>query len=372
MHYFKTSASLSVLKRFSEVTALSRKITAVLMSIAMLIAMTACTARVEKRYKASFLKLFDTVTEIVGYAESEEKFTEYSQMIYDHLDEYNRFYDIYHDYEGLNNLKTINDSAGIKLVKVDKKIIDLLLFSKEMYELTDGNINIAFGSVLSLWHEHRIAGLEEPSRATLPEYQELSKRALHTDINKMLIDEKASTVFLEDPDMSLDVGAIAKGYAVEKTALAMEEAGFVNGMISVGGNIRTLGRKYDEKRNKTPWSVGIQNPDFNSTEKTLCVLNLSECSLVTSGIYERYYTVDGKQYHHIIDPKTLRPAEYFVFVSIACRDSGMADALSTAVFNMPYEEGAAFIEKLDGIEAMWEFHDGTKMYSSGFKPMIKN
>ncbi|PKM73079.1 MAG: FAD:protein FMN transferase [Firmicutes bacterium HGW-Firmicutes-16] len=350
---------------------MKRKMTAVLLTIAMSITMTACSVRAEKRYKASFLNLFDTVTEIVGFSESEVKFSEYSQIIYDNLNEYNRLYDIYHNYEGLNNLKTINDNAGIKPVKVDRKIIDLLLFSKKMYELTDGNVNIALGSVLSLWHEHRIAGLEEPMSATLPEYEELLKRAQHTDINRILIDEKASEVFLEDPEMRLDVGAVAKGYAVEKTAHAIEKAGFVNGMISVGGNIRTLGSKYDEKGKKTPWSVGIQNPDFNSTKKTLHVLNLSEGSLVTSGIYERYYIVDGKQYHHIIDPKTLRPAEYFVFVSIVCQDSGMADALSTAVFNMPFEEGAELIKKLDGVEAMWEFHDGTKMYSSGFKSMIK-
>ena len=337
----------------------------------MVVAMSACSARAEKRYKASFLNLFDTVTEIVGYAESKEQFTQYSQTIYDYLDEYNRLYDIYHNYEGLNNLKTINDNAGVKPVKVDRKIIELLMFSKKMYELTDGNVNIAMGSVLSLWHEHRVAGLEEPMIATLPDYKELQSRAKHTNINKILIDEKASTVFLEDREMSLDVGAIAKGYAVEQTALAVEKAGFVNGMISVGGNIRTLGSKFNEKGSTAPWSVGIQNPDPDSEEKTLHILNLTECSLVTSGIYERYYIVNDRQYHHIIDPKTLMPAEYFVFVSIVCRDSGMADALSTAVFNMPFEQGLKFIKGLDGVEAMWEFHDGTKQYSSGFKSLIK-
>lgn len=350
---------------------MSRRITVLTLSIAMMITMTACSARNERRYKASFLQLFDTVTEIVGFSDSEEQFTKYSQMIYNHLSEYNRLFDIYHNYEGVNNLKTVNDNAGVKPIKVDRKIIDLLLFSKKMYELTDGNVNIALGSVLSLWHEHRIAGLEDPLSATLPKYEELQKCALHTDINKVLIDEKASTVFLEDPEMSLDVGAIAKGYAVEETALAIEKVGFVNGMISVGGNIRTLGSKYNEKGRQTPWSVGIQNPDLNSTEKTLHILNLSEGSLVTSGIYERYYIVDGKQYHHIINPKTLMPAEYFVFVSIICQDSGMADALSTAVFNIPFEEGAELVEKLDGVEAMWEFHDGTKMYSTGFHSLIK-
>lgn len=351
---------------------MNRRITSILLLTALLVTMTGCTANGEKRYKASFLELFDTVTEIVGYAESEEEFTKYSQMIYDYLYEYNKLYDIYNDYDGINNLKTINDNAGIKPVKVDRKIIDLLLFSKKMYELTDGKVNIAFGSVLTLWHEHRISGLDDPSTATLPNYEELQKRALHTDIRQILIDEEASTVYLTDSEMSLDEGAIAKGYAVERTAQAMEKAGFVNGMISVGGNVKTLGSKFDENGEEAPWGVGIQNPDESSSENTLHILNLSNCSLVSSGIYERYYTVDGKQYHHIIDSETLMPAEFFVSVSIVCPDSGMADALSTAVFNMPHKEGIKLVEKLDEVEAMWVFHDGTKMYSSGLEALIKN
>ena len=331
---------------------------------------TACTSKSEKRYEASFLELFDTVTTIVGYAESEEKFTEYSQMIYDYLNEYNKLYDIYNNYEGINNLKTINDNAGIAPVKVDSRIIDLLKFSKEAYELTDGKVNIAYGAVLSLWHEHREVGLDDPENATLPDFEDLQRRAQHTDISKLIIDEAASTVYLEDPEMSLDVGAIAKGYATEKTAQAMEKAGFVNGMISVGGNVRTIGSKLD-KGKAVPWSVGIQNPDLNSAKKTLYILNVSEYSLVTSGIYERYYTVNGKNYHHIIDPKTLMPADHFVSVSIVCPDSGLADALSTAVFIMPYDDGIKLIEKLDDVEALWVYADGSMKYSSGFKALIK-
>jgi thiamine biosynthesis lipoprotein len=348
----------------------NKKIISILLVVVMVFSLSACSAQSEKRYEASFLELFDTVTTIVGYAKSKEDFSQYSQMIYDTLEEYNQLFDIYNDYEGINNIKTINDNAGIKPVKVDQKIIDLLLFSKEMYDLTEGKINIAFGSVLSLWHDHRTEGLDNPSAATLPDIEELKTRSNHTDINQMIIDEKASTVYLKDPDMRLDVGAIAKGYATEKVVKAMEEAGFVNSMISVGGNVRTLGNKFDEKGNDVPWGVGIQNPDLESADTTLHVLNLSGYSLVTSGVYERYYIVNGKQYHHIIDPETLMPTEYFASVSIVCVDSGLADALSTSIFNMPYEKGLELIEELDGVEAMWVFHDGTEQYSSGFEALI--
>ena len=94
-------------------------------------------------------------------------------------------------------------------------------------------------------------------------------------------------------------------------------------------------------------------------------------SLVTSGVYERYYTVDGKRYHHIIDPETLMPSELFQSVSIVCKDSGMADALSTSIFNMTLEEGKNLIESLEDTEAFWILNDGTYEYSSGFEAYIR-
>jgi thiamine biosynthesis lipoprotein len=195
----------------------------------------------------------------------------------------------------------------------------------------------------------------------------LKEKAQHTDINKMIINEKDSTVYLEDPEMSLDVGAVAKGYATEKVAEIAQQNGFTSGSISVGGNVRTLGAKADTKE---AWNIGIQNPDLDSPDTNLYILELKDMSLVTSGVYERYYTVDGKQYHHIIDPKTLMPATYFVSVSIVTKDSGLADALSTSVFNMPYEQGLKLIESLPDTEALWVFPNGDMKYSSGFAKYI--
>ncbi|HPU63946.1 MAG TPA: FAD:protein FMN transferase, partial [Mobilitalea sp.] len=138
--------------------------------------------------------------------------------------------------------------------------------------------------------------------------------------------------------------------------------------LSVGGNVRAVGAKGKEKLS---WNVGIQNPDKSSEQTSLYTLALKDMSLVSSGNYERYYTVDGKIYHHIIDPDTLMPAEYFTAISIVCEDSGLADALSTAIYCMPFDEGIALIESLDGIEALWVFPDKTMKYSSGFESFIK-
>ncbi len=346
---------------------MNRRITAILLIITILATMTACKTE-NKRYQASFLELFDTVTTIIGYAKDEDTFSKEAQMIYDNLKIYHELYDIYNDYEGINNVKTINDNAGIKPVKVDQKIIDLLKFSEEAYTLSKGKKNIALGAVLQVWHDYREAGTNDPDNAKVPPMDLLKEKAKHTDINNIIIDEKASTVYLSDPEMSIDVGAVAKGYATERVTQYMLEQGYTNLLLSVGGNVRAIGSKGEAGQ---PWSVGIQNPDLESDKQYLMVTELENLSLVTSGDYERYYTVDGVRYHHIIDPDTLMPANYFTAVSIITEDSGLADALSATIFNMPLEEGKALIESMADTEAMWVNKDGSLVYSSGFEKYIK-
>ena len=335
---------------------------------AMLFGLAGCGAKRPVRREATFLRLFDTKTTIIAYMDDEEEFAWYAQMIYDSLEEYHRLFDIYNSYEGISNLKTVNDMAGKAPVKVDRRIIDLLKYAKEWYEKTDGEINVAFGAVLRIWHDYRERGMEDPDAAGLPPLEALREAAEHTDINKVIIDEEASTVFLEDPGMSLDVGAIAKGYAVEQVSRMTAEKGFTSGLISVGGNVRAVGSK---DGSGTPWNVGIQNPDPGNGNAMLHVLDVTDASVVTSGIYERYYTVDGKNYHHIIDPDTLFPSEEYKSVSIVCKDSGMADALSTAIFNMSFEEGMVFIESIPDTEAVWVLSSGELKYSSHFRDYIR-
>ena len=314
-----------------------------------------------RKFEATFLGLFDTVTTVVGYRESQEQFEAEARAIRDGLEEYHRLFDIYNEYEGLNNLKTVNDHAGIAPVEVDSRIIDLLKDCKYYYELTGGRVNVALGSVLYLWHTARNDSLDDPAHAYIPDGEALRAAAEHTDLTAVVIDEAASTVYISDPEVRLDVGAVAKGWAAQRVCETAPEGL----LISVGGNVCATGPK-DETG--TPWVVGIQNPDGG--DKYLHTLYVTSGSVVTSGDYQRAYMVDGKLYHHIIDPNTLYPSAYWRSVTILCGDSGLADALSTALFLLPQAEGQALLTKC-GAEAMWVDGEGNITYSPGFEENIR-
>ena len=314
----------------------------------------------QTQYTASFLSLFDTITSVVGRADTEEEFQAKAQAVHDDLLVYHQLFDIYNEYEGVNNLKTINDQAGIAPVVVDPIIIELLTDCKEYYALTDGLVNPAMGRVLNLWHESRNHGLNDPSTAKLPDTVKLEEAAKHMDMSAIIIDEAASTVYLSDPEMSLDVGAVAKGWATQRVA----ENAPTGLLISVGGNVCATGPKTAEG---DPWIVGIQDPDGGENLHTLYVTG---GAVVTSGDYQRVYYVDGQPYHHIIDPATRMPGEYWRSVTVVCDDSGLADALSTALFLLPLDEGKALAEKCNA-HVFWVDGEGNEFMTPGFGEIIR-
>ena len=338
-----------------------KRFLAAVIALSLLLAGCAGTEQAQqKQYTATFLTLFDTVTTVIGRADSQEAFEETAQAVHDKLLVYHQLFDIYNTYDGIHNLKTVNDNAGIAPVKVDEKIIRMLLDCKTYYIATGGRVNVAMGSVLQLWHEARSDGLDDPQHAYLPDANALAEAAKHIDPEDIIIDEAASTVFLSDPDMRLDVGAIAKGWAAEEVAKD-SPSGL---LISVGGNVCATGPK---DSSGTPWVVGIQNPDGGDYLHTIYV---TEGSVVTSGDYQRAYLVDGRVYHHIIDPDTLYPSTDWRSVTVVCPDSALADALSTALFLLPLEAGQQLLNQLNA-EAMWVNAQGERFYSPGFQKLIR-
>ena len=337
-----------------------KRSTALFLILSMLLCGCAGAGEEQKQYSATFLTVFDTVTTIVGRDVSEESFSAKAQAVHDELLVYHQLFDIYNEYEGLNNLKTVNDHPG-EAVEVDQAVIDLLSDCKRYYELTVGRVNAAMGSVLYLWHEAREDGLNDIANAYLPDGEALREAAGHASWDNVVIDAENRTVTITDPGLRLDVGAVAKGWSVQRAA----ETAPKGLLISVGGNVCATGPK-DESG--TPWVVGVQDPDGG--ENYLHTLYLSKGSMVTSGDYQRAYLVDGELYHHIIDPDTLYPGKLWRAVTVVCPDSGLADALSTALFLLPMEEGQKLLDACEST-AMWVDAEGNMYYSTGFEDLIR-
>ena len=346
-----------------------KKTVSVALICGLILTLVSCSKTQEKqRFNETYLDYFDTVSTIVGFENRKEDFEKNAEFIEKELEEYHKLYDIYKSYKGINNLCTVNQNAGVSPVKVDSRIIDLIDECIRIYDLTDGMTNVAMGSVLSVWHDYRTDGLNDPENAELPPMEKLVTASKHTDITKIVIDRDNGTVFLTDPEMSLDVGAIAKGYATERIALALKEKGITSYTLNIGGNIRTIGTKADGSK----WTASVTDPDPESLTGYVNIVELADSAFVTSGSYQRFYTVGGKQYHHIIDPETLMPKNTFSSVSVYSEDSGLSDALSTALFNLSYEDGVALLRKLDGVEAMWITDKYEILYSDGFEEILVN
>ena len=318
----------------------------------------------QKRFTNHFFNTFDTIITLVGYAPDQATFDQAFATVQDRFTYLHRLFDKYHAYEGINNLYTLNREAALKPVKVAPEMMEVLTYCRDMQKKFPGRKNIAMGSVLQIWHDHREAAGDNPAAATLPDIGELQAAAAHINMDDVILDEENSTVFYADPELSLDLGAIAKGYTAESAAQLLLQSSMPSFIINAGGNVRTGNPPLDGRK---AWGVGIQNPlhPFLSDTPPLETLFLSNMSVVTSGINERYFEVDGVRYHHIIDPKTLFPGQYMASVTIVTESSFLADFLTTILFLTPYEEGKALIDSLPGVEAIWVLPDGTTHMSEG-------
>ena len=304
--------------------------------LVLLIILCGCT-NTPSRYSAEFIGLFDTITVITGYADNQEQFEYHVRRIFDRLEDLHRLFDKYNRYDGLNNLYTINAMAGVSPVEVRQEIIDLLLFAKEGYEISGGTVNVALGPVLSIWHQYRRLGLRDGLYAALPSMDDLKEAAELSDISNMIIDEEARTVFLLLNGMSLDVGAIAKSFAIGIAARESDmEALLINSGWDIYAKNPPLSRPY--------WNVGIHEGKE--------IIQLSRGAVAVSSNHFRQYVVDGQVMGHIIDPGTLMPARRFNQVVVIHSEPEMADLLSTALFIMSREDGEALAERM-GAEAFW-------------------
>lgn len=318
----------------------------------------------------TYYEYFDTVTTLLTYSNDKENFDKSCDILEEELAKYHKLYNSYDDFEGVDNFKTINDKAGIEPVKVDPEIIELIEYSKKMYDVTDGNINIAMGSLLGLWHEYREMSIDDPSKAAIPSEEELVAKSKHKNIDAIEIDKENSTVYINDPNVQIDIGAIGKGYATEKMAKKLKENGFSRGILSVGGDDVIIGANPNSSNGA--WKIAVQNPFLEDKENPYSsIVSVKNTSIVTSGDYQRFFTVDGKNYHHIIDPATKYPSDRWKSVSVKADSIALADTLSTYLFIVDHETGLKKAKE-NGIEAYWIDPEGNEFKTDGWEAMEDN
>lgn len=339
-----------------------KRIAAILLIIAALFAPCGCK-KTDAKYQYAFFDIFDTVTELTIYAENEAAAADAARAAHERLIYLNKLYDIYNEYDDAVSLMAVNASAAKAPVSVSDETMALLKFAKEAYTLTGGRVNAAMGSVLSIWHDYREAGLADEANAKLPPMELLKQAAEHTDINSIVLDEANGTVFFTDSMVRLDMGAIAKGFAgqmVTDELNARIDAGEISAaLISLGGNVCAAGAK----PNGEAWQIAVQDPRGSDNAATA---SIASGYVVTSGDYQRYYTVNGVRYNHIIDPDTLMSADKHASATVISSDGALADALSTALFIMDTGEGRALIDSIDDAEALWIAKDGGITRTDGF------
>jgi len=259
-----------------------------------------------------------------------------------------------------SDVDRINKASGKNPVKVHPDVFYIVEQALRYAELSEGAFDPAVGPLTSLWG----IGFDNQQ---VPSQEEIDRVLPLINWKDIELDYENSTVFLKRPGMALDLGAIAKGYAADEVSAIIKKAGIPRAIIDLGGNILLVG----EKKDKTPWKVGIQDP-AESRGSYIGTVQVKDDSVVTSGVYERFFTSGGTTYHHLFSPQNGYPARNdLLSVTIITGVSAAADALSTAVFVMGYEKGRALAESMDGVEAIFVFQDQSIRLTGGvdFRPI---
>ena len=254
-----------------------------------------------------------------------------------------------------SELMEINLQAGKKAVQVHPELFKLIELGKKHSIAANSHLNIAIGPLVQTW---RIGF----SDAKLPSEEEIQRLLKITDPEEIVLNDSNREVYLSKEGMRIDLGALAKGYIADKLKEFLVEQGVQSGIIDLGGNILTIGENPTFHR---PWRIGIQNPALDRGEH-VAVIEVSDASVVTSGIYERQLVVDGKTYHHIFDRTTGYPMETeLVSITIVAEKSVDCDIWTTRLFGQNPYDIIEEIEQQPGLEAFVITKNQKMMYTSG-------
>lgn len=291
-----------------------------------------CARREARAFSVVWTDLFDTQISLTAYAAGQDEFDRAADAVYALLARLDAVFDVYEPHEGVEGAWAVNQAGG-RAVRAERELIELLEQSLIWHEAC-GAFNPAMGSVLALWHEARETG-------ALPSDEALREAAGHMDCGLITVDAEAGVIRLGDPEMRLDLGAVAKGWAMARAARLLDGL-LPHYLLNGGGNIVCGLAPLD---GRSAWSVGVRDPRSENAGDCVRVLRLTSCAAVSSGGYQRWVEIDGVRYHHLIDPGTLRPSNLHLQSTVVCADSALADFLSTATFLLPTREAQALAER---------------------------
>jgi thiamine biosynthesis lipoprotein len=249
----------------------------------------------------------------------------------------------------------INRSAGEGWVKVSSETMEVIKKAQEISELSEGSFDITVGPLTELWRRAR-------EKEIPPSTKDVKEKLDLVNFRDVSI-HREEKVFLKKKGMAIDLGGIAKGYAVDRTFELLRSLGYKNLIVNAGGDLRVGGTKNDQ-----PWSIGIQDPRVS--QKIMAKLLVSDAAVATSGDYEKFFMHQDKRYHHIFNPRDGFPTEGCQSVTVVCKDGITADALATAVFVLGPEKGYALCQRLEGVECLIVDKEGKIKFSPGLKGRI--
>lgn len=257
-----------------------------------------------------------------------------------------------------SELMAVNQNAGIQSVSVHAELFELIELGRQHSLAPDSHLNIAIGPLVQTWR----IGFKDARVPADEEIQQLLKRI---DPRNIILNKEKQTVYLSEPGMLIDLGALAKGYIGDRIIDYLNSVGVKTALINLGGNLIGMGPPADHK--KDYWKIGIQNPAQERNQYDIA-LKVVDQSVVTSGIYERSLKQEGQDYHHILDPQTGYPMTTNIASLTICSDQSVdGEIWTTRLFGKPIHEILKTIDRLPGIEGLVITVEGAIHYSNGLK-----
>jgi thiamine biosynthesis lipoprotein len=267
------------------------------------------------------------------------------------IDEIQRIEKLLTTFSNESQTYLINQNAGIKPVKVDWEIFDLIERSLRISNITDGYFDISYGGIdKSFWNFDR-------EMKQLPDPELIKEHLKLVNYKNILLNRENQTVFLKEKGMRIGFGGIGKGYAAEMAKRLLQKRGVISGIVNASGDLTTWGNQADGK----PWTIGIADPE--NAKQPFSYMNITDIAIATSGNYEKFVVIGGKKYSHTINPKTGMPVSGVKSVTIFCPNAEIADAMATPVSIMGIDSALNMVNQINHLECII-IDDQDKIYSS--------